>query len=271
MSANVIPLYPQPGSARPVRELYLEERLHELGNPAAPLVYASFVSSLDGRIALAEPGDGNALEGLTSANDFRLFQELQAQADCMITHGGYLRALNQGHLGNVLQINADDLLAWRRQNGLQPQPAIVVASGTLDFPLHASIAQHRQSVYIATGRGADPLRVEALREQGYEVIVAGEGVLVEGAPLAHALGERGYQSLYLLAGPKMLETMLRDRQLARLFLTLKHRFLGGTPFHSLIEGPQLGESGRLALRSLYYDPGEPTDSGQWFSQFDCPR
>ena len=65
--------------------------------------------------------------------------------------------------------------------------------------------------------------------------------------------------------------MLRDRRLARLFLTQKHRLLGGTPFHSLIEGPQLGESGRLALRSLYYDPGEPTDSGQWFSQFDCPR
>jgi len=271
MSATVTPLYPQPGTARPVRGLYLDERLHELGNGAAPLVYASFVSSLDGRIALVDPAGGNALEGLTSANDFRLFQELQAQADCMITHGGYLRALEQQRLGNVLQINAEDLLDWREQNGLPPQPAIVVASGTLDFPLHASIAKHRQPLYIATGRRADSMRVKAWREQGCEVMIAGEDKLAEGAALVHALGELGYQSLYLLAGPKMLETMLRDRQLARLFLTLKHRLLGGTPFHSLIEGPQLGDSGTLALRNLYYDPGEATDSGQWFSQFECPR
>jgi riboflavin biosynthesis pyrimidine reductase len=277
MTAEILVLYPGAGSTRPLKGLYLEERLHEQGSAQSPFVYGSFVASLDGRIALDEPRSErrNALEGLTSPNDFRLFQELQAQADCLITHGGYLRSLAEGRLGNVLQINAGgqepDLIAWRKQNGLPAQPAIVIASGSLDFPIHPSLERHGQPLYVATGRSADPARVESLRERGLPVLVAGEGAMVEGAPLVRALGELGYRSLYLLAGPKMLETMLRDRQLSRLYLTFGHRLLGGQRFHSLIEGPPLGDAGRLALGSLYSDPGVHQGDGQWFARFDCAR
>lgn len=56
MPANVLPLYPEAGAARALEGLYLEQRLHALGTVREPFVYGSFVSSLDGRIALAEPG-----------------------------------------------------------------------------------------------------------------------------------------------------------------------------------------------------------------------
>ena len=277
MTAEVLPLYPECGPARPVEGLYLDHRLHEIGSPQSPFVYGSFVSSLDGRIAIMDSGSAEAevMQGLTNPNDFRLFQELHAQADCLITHGGYLRALAQGRLGNVLQVNASgqagDLAEWRKENGLAPQPAIALASGSLDFPIHPSISAHAQPIYVATGAGADPARVQALRDRGFRVIFAGEGAMVEGAPLVRALGELGYRCLYLLAGPKMLETMLCDRQLARLYLTIRHRLLGGEKFHTLIHGPRLGEAGQLALRTLYQDRGEDRADGQWFAQFDRPR
>ena len=269
MTVQVLPLYPQTGTPRPLRGLYLEHRLHELGTVQSPFAYGSFVSSLDGRIALMEPGSADVLEGLTSANDFRLFQEIHAQADCLITNGGYLRALALGQLGNMLQVGAADLVEWRKRNGLSPQPAIVVASSSLDFPVHPSILQHRQPLYVATGRRADPARVQALRARGLEILFAGEGSMVEGAPLVDALRPHGYRSLYLLAGPKMLKAMLRDRQLSRLYLTLRHRLLGGESFHTLVEGPRLGDAGLLALRALHYDRGEGDGIGQWFAQFDC--
>jgi riboflavin biosynthesis pyrimidine reductase len=274
MTAQVLPLYPSHEAARPVRGLYLAHRLHEAGRIGAPFVYANFVSSLDGRIAIVEAGSNqaDALDGLTSANDFRLFQELHAQADCLITHGGYMRSLAQGRLGNVLQVNAtgqaSDLAEWRQQNGLPPQPAIVIASASLDFPIHPSISEHGQALYIATDQGADPARVQKLRERGLQVIVAGTGTMVEGAPLARALAELHYKSLYLVAGPKMLETMLREHALSRLYLTIRHRLLGGERFHTMIDGPRLGDPGHLQLRSLYYDAGEDHAHGQWFAQFE---
>ena len=274
MTAQVLPLYPSTSAARPLEGLYLEHRLHELGSTAAPFVYGSFVSSLDGRIAVDDTSGGanGVLTGLTSANDFRLFQELHAQADCLITHGGYLRALASGKLGNVLQVDARgrsaDLAQWRKDNGLPAQPAIVVASASLDFPLPASVAEHQQPLYIVTGRQADPARVEALRKRGLHVIFAGAEKMVEGASLVRALGELGYRSLYLLAGPKMLEAMLRDRQLARLYLTIRHRLLGGDHFHTLIHGPRLGDAGDMMLRGLHYDTDNEGQEAQWFSMFE---
>jgi len=277
VTAEVLPLYPTQGAAQPMRGLYLAHRLHELGSTAAPFVYGNFVSSLDGRIAVMDsPGaDSDALDGLTSGNDFRLFQELHAQADCLITHGSYLRALAGGRLGNVLQVNATgqaaDLVEWRQRNGLPAQPAIAIASASLDFPVPASIAEHRQALYVVTGRAADPARVVALRERGLQVIIAGDGPMVEGAPLVRALGELGYKCLYLVAGPNMLESMLRDHELSRLYLTIRHRLLGGERFHTLIDGPRIGEPGNLELRSLYYDSGDGHAVGQWFAQFDPAR
>ena len=273
MAAHVISLFPDCAEPRPLHGLYLEHRLHELGTPSAPFVYGNFVCSLDGRIAVEDTRNPQAdlLEGLTSQNDFRLFRELHAQADCLITHGGYLRALAQGRLGNVLQVTDSDLVEWRAGNGLPPQPAVVIASASLDFPVPPSIGEHAQPLTIATGRQADPAKVQALRERGYRVIIAGDGAWVEAAPLVRALGDLGYRSLYLLAGPKMLETMLRDRQLARLYLTVRHRLLGGEHFHTLVRGPRLGEAGQLVLRTLHYDRGTQGIDGQWFAQFECVR
>lgn len=273
MTTSVLPLYPRAAPALAVDGLYLSLRLHTIGTPRSPFVYGSFVSSLDGRIATGSVGPAHAdpLQGLKSHNDFRLFQELHAQADCLVTHGGYLRALAAGRLGNVLQVDASgsapDLARWRASVGLPPQPAIVVASASLEFQVHPSIAEHGQRLIVATGARADALRARALRDAGIEVIVAGEGLRVQGAALAAALGALGYRSLYLLAGPMMLETMLRDRRLDRLFLTLRHRLLGDEHFQTMIHGPRLGAAGDLELQALYLDAGHAGDVAQWFAEF----
>jgi riboflavin biosynthesis pyrimidine reductase len=113
--------------------------------------------------------------------------------------------------------------------------------------------------------------VRRLEREGYEVLIAGEGSTVEGRPLVNALAQRGYQSAFLLAGPRMLETMLRDGVLSRLYLTLIHRLLGGEHFHSLIEGSEMHAAGRLKLAALYLESTSPNDTGQFFAQFEPMR
>ena len=276
MAAPMLRLYPGPPQQAAVEGAYLSHALHRLGNAARPFVYADFVSSLDGRIALDEPGGESRLPpALRSANDLRLLLELMAQADCLITHGGYLRAIAAGRLDDILQVGAragsEDLARWRKASGLAPQPAVAIASASLDFPLPPSLAQHGQPVMVATGAGAPADKVAALRAHGCEVFVAGQGRYVEGRPLTRELGARGFRSLFLLAGPRMLETMLRDRILARLYLTMVHCVLGGAAFHTLIAGPELGPAGRLKLSALHYDAVQPEGAGQWFAQFEAPR
>jgi riboflavin biosynthesis pyrimidine reductase len=274
MSKRLLRLYPGPVAEQALRGRYLEHRLHKLGTQERPFVYANFLSSLDGRIAVEDSDGDHAYipEHISTDSDLRLFLELQAQADCLITHGGYLRALSEGRLGNILQVGAqagaEDLLAWRKEQGLPAQPAVVIASASLDFPLHPSLQEHGQAVYIATGRGADPQRVSEWRERGCRILFAGDTALVEGRPLVESLRQQGLVSLYLIAGPQMLDTMVRQRQLSRLYHTTTHQLVGGADFHTMMPGPMLGAEGRLRLRSLYYDADAPAGSGQFFAQFD---
>lgn len=272
-NTRVLQLYPGPGGERDLDGLYLAHRLHTIGAPDRPMVYGNFVSSLDGRIALTDDDGCSATpDCLTTAGDWHLFQELHAQADCVVTHGAYLRAHAEGRLGNVLQVGlrpeSAHLRAWRSGEGLPPQPDIVIASASLEFPIPDSVHAHGQKVIIATGAACDGGRAQAWRDRGFEVLIVGEGRAVRAGALVQVLRGRAYRSVYLLAGPRMLTTMLQDRVLSRLYLTVNHRLVGGQRFHTLLAGDLLGSQGRLKLLSLYYDRGSPGADGQFFACFE---
>ncbi len=273
MTPTVQCLFPVPQAEVPVRGLYLDHGLHRLGTATDPFVYGNFLTTLDGRIALGD-GDGRTATpaAMRSDNDLRLLLELQAQADCLVTHGGYLRDLAAGRLDNILQVGitagAEDLADWRARQRLPPQPDIVIASASLDFPLPDRLRRSDQRVMIATGAGADQRAVARWREAGLEVLSAGVGTEVEGGPLVEALGRRGYRQLYLLAGPLMLATMVAQGRLRRLYLTVTHQLVGGDHFATLFRGPPLTGACSLQLRSLYLDSQQPEGASQWFAQFE---
>ncbi|MES9854786.1 MAG: dihydrofolate reductase family protein [Candidatus Thiodiazotropha sp. L084R] len=273
MNERILRLYPPPNDEVKLKGLYLSHNLHELGTKETPFVYANFVSSLDGRIAVGkEEANSYIPERMTSQSDLRLLFELHAQADCLITHGGYMRELSAGRLGNVLQVgtqlDCEDLAAWRLAQWLTPQPAIIIVSASLDFPLHPSLEENHQAVYIVTGNDADPVRIRDWQDKGHRILFAGKNRQVQAASLMAILKELGYRSIYLSAGPRILDTFVRDRQLARLYCTITHQLIGGTDFHTMLPGPLLGKEGDLSMRSLYYEPGVPDGSGQFFTQFE---
>ena len=70
--------------------------------------------------------------------DWRLFQELAAQADLIISSGRYLRDWADGRAQEILQTDDPrfaDLRQWRQDRGLSPQPDIAIISGSLNFPV----------------------------------------------------------------------------------------------------------------------------------------
>lgn len=272
MHKNLLRFYPHPCQEVPLQDLYLNHHLHKQGTAGFPYVYANFLSSLDGRIALEDTAQRTYIpKHITTDSDFGLFMELHAQSDCIITHGGYMRALAEGRLGNILQVKDKRLAKWRHENGLPPQPAVIFASASLDFPIHNSLNEHRQSVYIATGRNADPNRIRYWQDLGYRLLFTGEDQTVHGAPLIRQLSGLGYKSIYLVAGPQMLDTVIREKQLSRLYLTITHQLIGGKDFRTLLTGPELGPEGNLMLEAQYYEQDAPPGSGQFFMQFGLGR
>ena len=277
-SREVVQLFPPPARKRRLEGLYLDESLSPpaAGVPAdAPaLVYANFVASLDGRIAVTDAGGASHLpDGLANPRDFRLFRELQAHADCLVTHGGYLRALASGALGNVLQVGrgagGEDIARWRADRGMTAQPAVAIVSTSLDLSLPDSLVAHRQPVHVLTTATAPRDRIEALGEAGVEVVIAGSGPWVRGRDAVEALAGRGYRRLYLQTGPRMLEAVLRDGVLSRLYLTIGHRMVGGERFDTMLRGAVLGEAGAVRLGALYLDEAADGGCGQLFACFEA--
>ncbi len=96
---DILRLYPSPAAEIPLAGAYLAHDLRQQGGKKGnPLVYANFVASLDGRIAIPAPGGKGLTIPKTTANerDWRLYQELAAQADLILSSGRYLREWAQG-------------------------------------------------------------------------------------------------------------------------------------------------------------------------------
>ncbi len=265
--ATLLQLIPTPAAVA-LAGLYLAHDLRTLADDR-PFVYANFVASLDGRIAIPDIAKGGMKVPLNIANarDWRLFQELAIQADLIITTGRYLRDYAAGKAQEILRVYDDprfaDLTAWRAAQGLSPQPDLVVVSSSLDFPVPDALTHGGRRVIIVTDRRADVRRIRELEAQVGEVFVAGESG-VDGRRFVELMAGAGYRVIYSAAGPKIAHMLLAGGVLDRLYLTQVARVLGGTPFSSIVEGSLLEKAVDLPLRTLYYDAAGVENAGQLF-------
>lgn len=273
MNKQVVRLYPAPNQTEPRRGLYLSRTGLVAHNPSLPFIYANFLTSLDGRIAVSEDAGitYQLPEALKSEEDFDLLMELYAQADCIITHAGYMRALARGELGNVLQLPQGEryqyLHDWRQQQGLKPQPDVLILSTSLQFPWHASLDENDQQVNILTTEQAALSERSAWQEHDRPVHVLGTQDRVDADLLYQFLQHQQYRSVYLMAGPDLLQDLVQHQYVDRFFITMSHQLLGGEHMKSLLPGELLGTNGHLQLASLHMDEVDSTGLGQWYAEF----
>ncbi|HEU0276314.1 MAG TPA: dihydrofolate reductase family protein [Rhodanobacteraceae bacterium] len=267
---QVLRLFPAPVSGVPLRGLYLQDALRPQGAPGRPCVYASFIASLDGRIALPRPDAGTRgpPPEITNPRDWRLFQELAASADAVVTSGRYLRDLAAGTVQDTLPVSGRpefaDLHAWRAARGLVPQPAVVILTRRLEVPIPGSVLRSGRRVYLATGVAPDHARAARLDAAGVRVLTVGNATGVDGRALVEALADEGFRTIDMTAGGALLHTLLAAGGLDRLYLTQACRLLGGELFDTLLKGPQLVPPVSFKLHALHYDPARPGGIEQLF-------
>ncbi len=270
---NITQLFPQPVQELPLEGAYLAHDLRQYTQQSGkPFVYTNFVVSLDGRIAIARPEDKGLTVPKATANDrdWRLFQELAAQADLIISTGRYLREWVEGKAQEILEVDNPkftDLRDWRSERGLSPQPDIAIVSHGLDFPIPPELSSGGRKFVIVTTMHANPARVEDLRAQGIRVIVAGEDS-VDGAEMVAQMAGLGYKTIYSTAGPNVMHLLAASRVLNRLYLTHANRLLGGHPFASVVEGTRFDPPLDCRINTIYLDPHGLDGLGQLFISYD---
>ena len=272
MAYDLIQLYPTGGKPVPIDGLYLQHQLHKSGKP---VVYSNYVTSLDGRIAIASPNrqSHEVPRAIANRRDWGLYQELAAQADLLITSARYFRQTLAGEEQDRLPVGKEadfeHLLKWRHEQGLSAQPDIAILSSSLDIPVQALQPYQARRIFILTGDAAVRRRIRPLQEAGAEVVFAGEKTSVDGARMITQMTRLGYRSIYAMAGPQVLYTLIKAQVLNRLYLTITHQLLAGEEFDTLTFGPPLQPQAGLRLGSLYLDPHAPAGASQWLAMFEC--
>lgn len=262
----ILRLYPQPAAERPLIGTYLAHDIRrEARQKGRPFVYTNYVTSIDGRIAIAHPQKGLVVpKSIANERDWRLFQELAFQADVLISSGRYLRELADRSTQDLFAADDPrfaDLRDWRAAHNLPPHPAIAIVSNSLDFTIHKQLKANNYRLFVFTSAASPPARRLELESQVDGLFVVGQKD-VDGHQLVNQLSKLGQQVIYNTTGPKVFHMLLAARVVDRLYLTHANRILGGNLFSAVVEGPLLEPAVDLHLNTIYFDPHAPDDLGQ---------
>ncbi len=254
----VVRVHPGPLHERPLAGLYLGE----IPEPTrSPFVYANFLTSLDGRIAVrGEEGLTTVPPAIANDRDWRLYTELLMQADAVLTTGRHAAAIARGVQSDMVTLAHErypDLRGYRRAQGLTPHPACVVVGSRLDLPAAALKAAHPGAVLAVTGL-SDPVTERVARASGVELLVLGHAPIT-GQDLLSVLAARGLTRAYMVGGPRLFHALLADHAVHRLYMTTAARVLGGEPpdIETLVRGPLLKPPVDAVLRHLTLDTEGP--------------
>jgi riboflavin biosynthesis pyrimidine reductase len=190
-----------------------------------PLLYANFVTSLDGVTAVdpAASGQGGLISGGLPADRF-LMGLLRAFADVVLIGAGTLRA-ESAHVwsaGRVYPPAADAFLRLREFLLLPPTAplAVVSGSGAVDPALPALAG----GLILTTAGGA--ARIAGRAPDGVRVIALGAGEEVSVRDAVAALRAEGFKSILTEGGPHLFGQVLKEGLVEQLFLTLSPTLAG---------------------------------------------
>ncbi|MEV4078273.1 dihydrofolate reductase family protein [Nonomuraea fuscirosea] len=185
-----------------------------------PCVYANFVASLDGVVALGPqyPSSGSAISGGAPADRF-VMGLLRAFADVVLIGAGTLRT-SPGHRWtpeHICPAAAADFAQLRRSRGRTAGPELAVVTASGDVPAgHPGL---EAGALVLTTKAGARLLDERLPAT-CTVVALGEGPVLRMADVLRTIGDRGHTMVLSEGGPRLFGHLVRDRLADELFLTL---------------------------------------------------
>lgn len=218
------------------------ERLHggHLGFDE-PCVYANFVSTLDGVVAIPSMPESNKLIAAGSNADRFLMGLLRAFADVVLIGSGTLRASPRGtwRPDKVYPEAGEAFAELRRRRGRPKVPSVAILSGNGSIdPAHPVLAG--DAIVLTSESGA--ARLQGRLPGTAEIVLLGEDTAIDPSLVIGALGDRGHTLVLSEAGPHTFGAFLSAGVADELFLTLSPLLAGDAGPDSrlrLVEGADL--------------------------------
>ncbi len=271
----------------PLQGLYLS---HDLADMAArmrkTLVVTTYLTDQNGVIAKADEDHHFQVPRETrNASDWRLSQELMAQADVLIVGGSYLKLLStaDSHPQDILYQfepggEFEDLGEWRMRAGYEKRsPDLAVISRHLDFQIPQKVLGSGRRMTIFTTDDT------AISDEAKRLAVTGAAVM--GAGKLGAEGDRmidylrdgmGARVIVMASGPRVFQLLLQARRLDLVYVTRVQRNI---PFEDpsdvitlLPNGKKVQDLKEFKLTHQYVQEravaGDGSSISQFFLRFD---
>jgi riboflavin biosynthesis pyrimidine reductase len=191
-----------------------------------PRLFANFVASVDGTVALQGVGEsGHVVSGDNEADRF-VMGMLRAYADAVLIGAGTFRASPQHrwHADQIFPSAAAPLAELRQQRGLNAHPKLVLITGSGNIDARAPALS--DAWIVTTSIGAAKLR-GALPATARLVVLDPSPMRL--APLIELLHSEGFELLLTEGGPSLVGQLVAEGLLDELFLTLSPRLFGQSP------------------------------------------
>jgi riboflavin biosynthesis pyrimidine reductase len=196
------------------------------------VVYANFVGSIDGIVAIGELGPSSSVISGRDPGDRFVMALLRAAADVVLVGAGTFRDHGGPWTAAASFPDAGEAFAeLRGSEGRAPEPplAIVTASGALE-PKEGALLDG--TIVLTTEKGA-----ATLDGTGADVVVLGDDEELDGARIVDRLHRRGFARILTEGGPQLMAQLVEARVVDELFLTVSPVIAG--------EGGRPGERSTL--------------------------
>jgi riboflavin biosynthesis pyrimidine reductase len=212
-----------------------------------PCVYANFVETIDGVVAISGLERSNAIISGESDADRFVMGLLRALADVVVVGSGTMLAAPMGtwRADRVFPAASGAFAELRRGLGKTQHPAVAVvtAGGSFD-PTHPVLESG--AIVLTTERAADEIRARV--PAATEVVAVNGGDRVDLAGAVTVLRARGHASILSEGGPTLFTSLLAADLVDELFLTVSPLLAGrsGVRRLSLADGAELLPDVRVA-------------------------
>jgi 5-amino-6-(5-phosphoribosylamino)uracil reductase len=230
---NFRTLLPEPGTVE-VGELLRELTLADRAPDGRPYTIANFVASVDGRTAFRGRSGALGDEG-----DRAMFYGLREHIEAVLVGTTTLRVERYGRF-----LPDPETRARRAARGLPPEPVACIVTRSGAVPTDIPLMQEPEAVVIVFSSVDVDLsgcraRVELVRVDPAELTLA--------TVLGRLRFVHGIRSLLCEGGPTLFGSLLHERVVDELFLTVAPKLTGGGDGPAVTSGPELSEPASLAI------------------------